>query len=101
MNNHSWDFVPLPKGRKLVWCKWVYGTEYAIDGSIDKYKACLVAKGFLLVEGIDYSETFALVAKMNSIRLVLSLAASQGCSVYQMDAKSAFLHGELNEIYME
>ena len=61
-----------------------------------------MAKGFSQVEGIDYSETFAPVAKMNSICLVLSLAASQHWSVYQMDVKSAFLHGDLQEeIYME
>jgi hypothetical protein len=61
-----------------------------------------VAKGFSQVEGIDYSETFAPIAKMNSIHLVLSLVASQGWSVYQMDVKSAFLHGDLDEeIYME
>ena len=102
MKNRTWDLVSLPKGRKLVQCKWVYRTKYAADGSIDKYKARLVAKGFLQVEGIDYSETYAPVAKMNSIHLVLSLVASQHWSVYQMDVKSAFLHGDLHEeIYME
>jgi hypothetical protein len=102
IKNHTWDLVSLPKGRKLVRCKWIYKTKYAADGSVDKHKAHLVAKGFSQVEGIDYSETFAPVAKMNSIRLVLSLAASQGWSVYQMDVKSAFLHGDLDEeIYME
>ena len=87
MKNHTWDLVPLPKGRKLVRCKWVYRTKYATDGYVDKYKARPVAKGFSQVEGIDYSETFAPVAKMNSIRLVLSLATSQHWLVYQMDVK--------------
>ena len=95
MKNHTWDLIPLHKGRKLVRCKWVYKTKYAADGSVDKYKARLVAKGFSQVEGIDYSENFAPVAKMNSIRLVLSLAASQHWSMHQMDMKSAFLHGDL------
>ena len=72
--NDSWDLVPLPKGRKLVICKWVYRTKYASDGSVERLKAMLVAKGFSQVEGIDYNETFAPVAKMNSIRLVLSLS---------------------------
>lgn len=90
MKNDTWELVPLPHGRKLVRCKWVYRTKYAADGSIDKYKASLVAKGFSQVEGIDYSETFAPVAKMDSIRLVLALATAQGWSVFQMDVKSAF-----------
>ena len=95
MKNHTWDLVPLPKGRKLVRCKWVYRTKYVANGYVDKYKARLVAKGFSQVEGIDYSETFAPIAKMNSICLVLSLAASQHWSEYRMDVKSAFLHGDL------
>ena len=100
--NDTWDLVPLPKGRKLVRCKWVYRTKYGPDGKVDKHKARLVAKGFSQVEGIDYTETFAPVAKMNSIRLVLSLAASYKWEVHQMDVKSAFLHGDLHEeIYME
>eukprot|EP00253_Pinus_taeda_P017449 PITA_17449 len=100
--NDTWDLVPLPRGRKLVRCKWVYRTKYGPDGKVDKHKARLVAKGFLQVEGIDYTETFSPVAKMNSIRLVLSLAASLKWEVHQMDVKSAFLHGDLHEeIYME
>ena len=70
-----------------------YRTKYASDGSIERHKARLVAKGFSQVEGIDYNETFAPVAKMNSIRLVLSLEASHKWEVHQMDVKSAFLHG--------
>ncbi|KAH9296875.1 hypothetical protein KI387_028557, partial [Taxus chinensis] len=99
--NHTWDLVSLPKGRKMVRCKWVYRTKDIVDGSIDKYKARLVAKDFSQVEGIDYSETFAPVAKMDYVRLVLAIAASHGWPVYQMDMKSAFLHGDLKEeIYM-
>jgi hypothetical protein len=97
MANDTWDLVPLPKGRKLVRCKWVYITKYASDGSVERHKARLVAKGFSHVEGIDYNETFAPVAKMNSIRLVLALAASHKWEVHQMDVKSAFLHGDLKE----
>eukprot|EP00253_Pinus_taeda_P021981 PITA_21981 len=100
--NDTWDLVPLPKGRKLVRCKWVYRTKYGPDGKVDKHKARLVAKGFSQVEAIDYTETFYPIAKMNSIRLALSLAASLKWEVHQMDVKSAFLHGDLHEeIYME
>eukprot|EP00253_Pinus_taeda_P007286 PITA_07286 len=100
--NDTWDLVPLPKGRKLVRCKWVYRTKYGPDGKVDKHKARLVAKGFSQGEGIDYTETFSPVAKMNFVCLVLSLAASFKWEVHQMDVKSAFLHGDLHEeIYMD
>ena len=75
MANGTLDLVPLPKGRKLFRCKWVYRTKYASDGSVERFKARLVSKGFSQVEGIDYNETFAPVTKINSIRLILSLAA--------------------------
>ena len=102
MANDTWDLVALPKGQKLVRCKLVYRTNYGLDGKFDKHKARLVAKGFSQVEGIDYTKTFSLVAKMNSIHLVLSLAASFKWEVHQMDVKFAFLHGDLHEeIYME
>jgi hypothetical protein len=102
MENDTWDIVPLPKGRKLVICKWVYRTKYASDGSVERHKHRLVSKGFSQVEGIYYNETFSPVAKMNSIRLVLSLASSHKWEVHQMDVKSAFLHEDLQEeIYME
>eukprot|EP00253_Pinus_taeda_P021606 PITA_21606 len=100
--NDTWDLVPLPKGRKLVRCKWVYRTKYGPDGKIDKHKARPVAKGLSQVEGIDYTETFSPVAKMNFLHLVLSLPASFKWEFHQMDVKSAFLHGDLHEeIYME
>ena len=75
MVNNTWDLVPIPKGIKLVKCKWVYRIKYASNGSVERLKARLVTKGFSQVEGIDYNENFAPVAKMNSIHLVLSLAA--------------------------
>jgi hypothetical protein len=95
--NDTWDIVPLPKGRNFFRCKWVYITKYGLDGKVDKHKAILVAKVFSQVEGIDSTETFALVSKMNSIRLVLSLATSYKWEVHQMDVKSVFLHGDLHE----
>jgi hypothetical protein len=102
MTNNTWDLVHLPKGRKLVRCECVYKTKYASYESVERHKARLVSKGFSQVEGIDYNETFALVSKMNSILLVLALAASHKWEVHQLDIKSAFLHGDLQEeVYME
>jgi hypothetical protein len=85
------------KGRKIVRCKWVYRTKYASDGSVEIHKTRLVAKVFSQVEGIDYNETFAHVAKMNSICLVLALVSSHKKEVHHMDVKSTFLHGDLQE----
>eukprot|EP00253_Pinus_taeda_P014148 PITA_14148 len=100
--NDTWDLVPLPKGQKLVRCKWVYKTKYGPDGKVYKHKVRLFAKGFSQVECIEYTETFSPVSKMNSIHLVLSLATSFKWEIHQMDVKSTFLHGDLHkEIYME
>ena len=75
----------------------VYCIKYVADGSIDKYKACLVVRGFSQVEGIDYFETFAPISKINYIRFLLSLVDSQGWTIFQMDVKSALLHRDLHE----
>jgi hypothetical protein len=102
LENQTWDLVPLPSGRKIVRCRWVYRTKSAADGKISRYKDRLVAKGFQQVHSIDYDETFTLVAKMDSIRLALAIATTKGWEVHQMDVKNAFLHGDLSEeIYME
>lgn len=71
-------------------------------GEVDKYKACLVAMGYSQQHGIDYTEVFAPVARMDTVRMVIALAAQRGWKIYQMDVKSAFLHGALNEtVYVE
>ena len=98
MESDTWDVVPLLKGRKLFRCKWVYITKYALDGSVERHKDQLVARGFSQVEGVDYNETFSPVAKMNSICLVLSLAVSHKWEVHEMDVKSTFMHGDLKKI---
>eukprot|EP00253_Pinus_taeda_P032796 PITA_32796 len=84
LKNQTWDMVPLPSGRKLIRCKWVYRTKSVADGQITRQKARLVAKGFQQVHGIDYGETFAPVAKMDSTRLALAIAAAQGWTHYSL-----------------
>lgn len=99
--NHTWDIVPCPAGVKPIGCKWVYSIKLRSDGSLDRYKARLVALGNRQQHGVDYEETFAPVAKMTTVRLILAIAASQGWPLSQMDVKNAFLHGDLKEeIYM-
>jgi hypothetical protein len=96
-NNHTWDLVPCPSGKNIVKCRWVYQTIFTSKGSIECHKDPLVAKGFSHQEGINYTETFALVAKMNFIQHILSLVAFFRWKIHEMDAKSAFLHGDLFE----
>lgn len=95
--NHTWTLSDLPARKKSISCKWVYKVQYKADRTLDKYKARLVARGFSQKEGIDYEETFAPIAKMSTIRLVLALAAQFNWKVHQIDVKSAFLNGDLQE----
>ncbi|RVW27824.1 Retrovirus-related Pol polyprotein from transposon RE2 [Vitis vinifera] len=89
-------------GKHPVGCKWVFTVKYNPDGKVERYKARLVAKGFTQTFGIDYFETFAPVAKLNSMRIPLSLAVNFDWPLYQLDIKNAFLNGELvEEVYME
>ncbi|RVW79953.1 Retrovirus-related Pol polyprotein from transposon RE2 [Vitis vinifera] len=90
------------KWAKSIGVKWVYKTKLNKDGGVDKYKARLVAKGYKQEFGVDYKEVFAPVAKLDTIRLVLSMAAQNSWSIHQLDVKSAFLHGELEEeVYID
>jgi hypothetical protein len=102
VKNDVWDVVPRPKEKLVVSSKWIFKMKHAADGSIEKYKARFVARGFSQKEGIDYEETFALVARYTSIRVVLSIATVMKWKVHQMDVKTTFLNGVIEEeVYVE
>lgn len=102
LHNHTWEVVDLPPGTKPLGCKWILKRKYKADGTIDKYKARLVVKGYRQKEGLDYFDTYAPVSRITSIRVFIAIAALRGLEIHQMDVKTAFLNGELEEeIYME
>ncbi|KAJ9697298.1 hypothetical protein PVL29_009198 [Vitis rotundifolia] len=101
-DNHTLKLVDLPQEKKVVSCKWVFTVKVNPDGSMARLKASLVARGNAQTYGVDYSDTFSPVAKLNSIRLFISIVASQQWMIHQLDIKNAFLHGDLEkEVYME
>ncbi|WVZ92499.1 hypothetical protein U9M48_038558 [Paspalum notatum var. saurae] len=95
--NKVWDLEEIPKRAKKVGCKWVYKTKRDSRGNIKRYKARLVAKGFTQREGIDYTETFSPVSSKDSFRIIMALVAHFDLELHQMDVKTAFLNGVLNE----
>eukprot|EP00253_Pinus_taeda_P018696 PITA_18696 len=97
MTNDVWEIVPRPEHRSVVGSRWIYKIKYATDDNIDKCKARFVAKGYAQKEGIDYEETFALVARYTSIRSIIFLAAQMGWEIHQMDVKAMFLKGVIEE----
>ena len=102
LSNNTWVLVDLPVGSKPIGCKWVFRRKYNTNGSIQTFKARLVAKGFKQKEGVDYFDAYALVARITSIRVLLVLASIYKLIVHQMDVKTAFLNGDLDEeVYME
>jgi hypothetical protein len=102
MKNDVWNIVLRSEGKSVVTSKWIYKIKHVADGSVEKYKVKFVARGFSQVEVIDYEETFAPVARYTSIRTIISLAASMGWRLHQMDVKKTFLNGEIEEeVYIE
>ena len=95
--NNTWTLSELPKGVKKIGVKWVFKTMRDENGKIIKHKARLVAKGYPQKQGIDYSEVFAPVARLDTVRMVIATATQKGWKIFQLDVKSAFLHGQLSE----
>jgi hypothetical protein len=91
--NATWELVALPKDKKVIRCKWVYKIKHNADGSVSRNKARLVTKGYAQTYGIDYEETYSLIAKMTTVRTIIAMAVAKGWSLHQMDVKNAFLHG--------
>ena len=101
LQNHTWCLVPSSTRTNVIGCKWVFWLKRKADGSIDRYKAHLVAKGFHQLPSIDYGGTYRPVIKPTTVHLVLSLAISSGWHIHQIDIQNAFLHGTLSEtVYM-
>lgn len=102
MKNHTWTLCDLPPNRKVISCKWVFKLKRKSNGEVSKYKARLVARGFSQEKGFDYNETYSPTAKLKTFRVLMSVANHFGYFIHQMDVKSAFLNGRLNEvIYMK
>ena len=95
--NKTWELVEKPKDKDIIGVKWIFKTKFNSDGSIQRNKARLVAKGYSQQPGVDFNETFAPVARLDTIRSLIALAAHKGWFLYQLDVKSTFLNGVLNE----
>ncbi|XP_070668984.1 uncharacterized mitochondrial protein AtMg00820-like [Malus domestica] len=98
-NNKKWSIVKLPPGKKVVGSRWVYKTKFKDDGSIERHKAILVARGFTQTFGVDYKETFALVVKMNIVKVLLSVAVNCSWPLHQMDVKMRSFMGIYKKKY--
>jgi hypothetical protein len=95
--NDTWELSALPLKKKMIGVKWVYKIKRTAYGGIDRYKARLVAKGYKQKYEIDYEEVFAPVARLDTVRMLISLATHYSWKIYQLDVKSAFLNGVLEE----
>ena len=101
-SNDTWDLVPRPAKWKVIGVTWIFKTKSHSNGTLDKLKARLVARGFSQRPGVDFGDTSAPTARMATIRIVFAIASSRGWAIFQMDVKSAFLNGDLKEeVYVE
>lgn len=102
LSMNTWELVPRTKGTSIVKCRWIFKKKLDANGNVDRYKARLVAKGFTQKKGIDFKETFSPVVRFETLRFLFATAAAQDWEIHQMDVKTAFLNGDLEEtIYME
>ena len=100
-DNRTWELTELPPGHRAIGLKWVYKLKKDAHGAVVKRKARLVAKGYVQVQGVDFEDVFAPVARMDSVRVLIALAAHHAWPVHHMDVKSAFLNVDLlEEVYV-
>ena len=102
MEHKTWDLVKAPEGRNIIDSKWVFKVKTNADGTIERHKARLVARGFTQTAGVDFEETFSPVVKYTSIRTLCAIVNQLDLELHQMDVSTAFLNGDLQEeIYMK
>jgi len=96
-DNQVWDLVLLPEGKKPIGCKWIFKTKRDSKDNVERYKARLIAKGFTQSAGINFTETFSLVSSKGSFKTIIALIAHFDLELHQMDVKTAFLNGDIDE----